>query len=230
YLREDVGSVDPAIASAEDFLTNVLLEPAAKISVGIVMIDTYQPGNQFTRAVKDWINADVDRATRLDVLFLHVSFVGSDALARALTSPPETYVDGADLSGQTRRAYADGVMVTQVVPYYQAQAPGITAYRSDLARYDGGAHSFTSLEGYAAARLFVEALQRNGRTIDGGALVSTLNNKITDVDIGIGTRLSFSSTNHQASHTVWGSRIGADGSFTVPFTWDPTGGIVAGSN
>ncbi|HEX2657017.1 MAG TPA: ABC transporter substrate-binding protein, partial [Polyangia bacterium] len=38
YLREDVGSVDPAIASAEDFLTNVLLEPAAKISVGIVMI------------------------------------------------------------------------------------------------------------------------------------------------------------------------------------------------
>ena len=35
------------------------------------------------------------------------------------------------------------------------------------------------------------------------------------------SRLSFSSTNHQASHTVWGSRIGSDGTFTVPFVWDP---------
>ena len=230
YVREDVSSVDPAIASAEDFLTNVLLEPAAKVSIGIVMIDTYQPGNKFIRAIRDWINADLARATRLDVLFLHVSFVGSDALAQALISPPETYVDGTDVSGQTRKAYADGVMVTQVVPYYHSQAPGITAYRGDIAKYDSGTYSFTSLEGYVAARLFVEALQRNGRTIDDSSLVSTLNSKISDVDIGIGTRLSFSSTSHQASHTVWGSRISADGSFTVPFAWDPNGGIVPGSN
>lgn len=230
YVREDVSSVDPAVATAEDFLTNVLREPDAKISVAVLMIDTYAPGNKFVRAIKDWINLDATRASRLDVLFMHVSFVGSDALAQALTSAPETYVDVTDPTGATKRSYADGVMVTQVVPYYKSQAPGITQYRGDIAKYDSGVYSFTSLEGYIAARLLIEALQRNGRSIDDPSLVNTLNTKITNVDLGIGTLLSFSSTNHQASHTVWGTRIATDGSFTVPFVWDPTSGIVPGSN
>jgi hypothetical protein len=29
---------------------------------------------------------------------------------------------------------------------------------------------------------------------------------------------------------VWGSLIGADGTFTVPFIWDPVNQIVPGSN
>ena len=66
------------------------------------MIDTYAPANKFVRAIKDWINADAGRADKLDVLFINVSFVGSDSLAQALTSAPETYVDGTDPTGQTR--------------------------------------------------------------------------------------------------------------------------------
>jgi len=170
------------------------------------------------------------KGTRLDLLFIHVSFVGSDSLAQALTSAPETYVDVTDATGQTKKTYADGVMVTQVVPYYQSQAPGITAYRTDIGKYDSGTYTFTSLEGYIAARLFVEALRRNGRVLDDASLTNTLNTDLVDVDVGIGTLLGFSATSHQASHTVWGSRIGGDGKFTVPFTWDPKGGIVPGSS
>lgn len=230
YVREDVSSVDPAVVSAEAFLSNLMLETTPRVSVAIVMIDTYQPGDSFTRGLKDWINADLGRATKLDVLFMHVSFVGSDALAQALASPPATYVDGSDATGQTTKFYGDGVIVTQVVPYYQSQAAGITAYRADIGKFDSGVYSFTSLEGYIAAKLFVEGLNRNGHTITDLNLVTTLQADMTDVDVGIGTLLNFSSTSHQACHTVWGSRIGTDGTFTVPFIWDPTNGIVPGAS
>jgi branched-chain amino acid transport system substrate-binding protein len=231
YEREDVASVDPAIGRAEQILGGLLGAGAAgaKVAVGIVMIDTYQPGNKFIRAIKDWINADAARAGRLDVLFIHVSFVGSDALGHALTSAPESYLDVTDPAGQRRKFYADGVMITQVVPYYRSQAPGITDYRADMARLDGGLGSFTSLEGYVAARLFVEGLKADRFPLTGDSLVDTFNH-MSSVDIGIGTLLGFSSTNHQASHTVWGSRLATDGTFTVPFVWDPVHKIVPGSN
>src|SRR4029079_5088899 len=139
-------------------------------------------------------------------------------------------VDITDATGQRKKSYADGVMVTQVVPYYKSQAPGIASYRADIARYDAGPNTFTSLEGYIAARLFVRGLKANGPILSDDTLVEALTTKLTDIDIGIGTRMGFSSTGHQASHTVWGSRIAADGTFTVPFIWDPVSRIVAGSN
>ena len=113
-------------------------------------------------------------------------------------------------------------MVTQVVPYYDTQSVAVSEYRADMAALDGGTHTFTSLEGYVAARLFVKALELNGPSLDTESFRGTLDNSMSNVDIGIGTRLSFSSTNHQASHTVWGSVIQADGSFKVPFTWNPS--------
>jgi ABC-type branched-subunit amino acid transport system substrate-binding protein len=219
YDRESVESVEPAIAEAGRLLTTLLDEGPGQKSVAIVMVDTYQPGNKFIRSVLDWVNADLARATRLDLTFMHVSFVGSNALAAALTSPPETYVDARD--GVTRRAYAEGVMVTQVVPYYDTAAVGVAEYRADIDRYDGGGYTFTSLEGYIAARLFSRALVLNGPSLDTETLRFTLDGTVRDLDIGIGTLLSFSPTNHQASHTVWGSVIQADGTFRVPYTWNP---------
>jgi hypothetical protein len=155
---------------------------------------------------------------------MHVSFVGSDALAAALVSPPETYLDIRD--GQTRRSYAEGVMVTQVVPYYASQAAGVREYRADIDRFDGGSYSFTSLEGYIAARLFVQSLLLNGPSIDTEPVRTTLDMRVMNLDIGMGTLLGFSSTNHQASDTVWGSVIQANGTFKVPFMWNPRQRIV----
>jgi ABC-type branched-subunit amino acid transport system substrate-binding protein len=219
YERENIPSVDPAIEAAKLRMSELLGDGSAPVSVAIVMIDTYGPGNKFIRAIKDWLNEDVVRSAQLDVLFVHVSFVGSDSLAKELILEPRAYQDVADRSRV--RYYADGVMVTQVVPYYGTQVPAGVDYRQDIASF--GDPSFTSFEGYVAARLFAEALKLHGPVLDTEGFRSTLDNGMLDIDIGIGTRLGFSSTNHQASHTVWGSVIQSDGSFTVPFIWDASG-------
>jgi hypothetical protein len=225
YEREALDSVEPAIAAAREFLLGVLGDGTEKRSVGIVMIDTYQPGNKFIRAIKDWLNADAVRAERLDVLFSHVSFVGSDALGLLLTNPPADYVDVRDPAGVQRKSYAEGVLITQVVPAYTSEAPGVSAYRAAIDEFDGGAYSFTSLEGYLAAGLFVHALRANGPELTSENLRRTLDTQLTDVDLGIGTKVGFSNLSHQASHTVWGSILQADGTAVVPFTWSRDGGI-----
>jgi hypothetical protein len=225
YEREDLDSVEPALGQTREFLLRVLGDGTEDRSVGIVMIDTYQPGNKLIRSIKDWLNADAIRAERLDVLFSHVSFVGSDSLGLLLTNPPEDYVDVRDPAGLRRRSYAEGVFITQVVPAYTSEAPGVSAYRADIDRFDGGAYSFTSLEGHLAAGLFVHALRANGPDLTSENLRRTLDTQLTDIDLGIGAKVGFSSISHQASHTVWGSILQADGSAVVPITWTRAGGI-----
>jgi branched-chain amino acid transport system substrate-binding protein len=225
YKRDNLGSVDPAIVEASDYLNGVLERtPGSSVeSVAVIMVDTYQIGNRFIRGVKDWINADATRAARLDVLFMNVSFVGGDALSNALRATPEAY-DDVRTAG-ARRSYAENVIVTQVVPNYDSQAAGVVQYREDINDSDGGAYSFTSLEGYIVARLFTTALRLHGSNLTTEGFLQTLDTRVKDLDIGIGTTLNFSSTNHQASSTVWGSHIQDDGSFTVPFIWKRETGI-----
>lgn len=224
YTRDDVSSVDPAIAEASSFLSQILTErEGEREPVAIIMIDTYLPANRFIRGVKDWINEDAARASRLDVLFLNVSFVGADPLATALTATPEAYPDV--LSPGSRRPYAEDVLVTQVVPSYDSQARGVAEYREDIRAYDGGAYSFTSLEGYIVARLFTRALELNGPALTTESFMRTLDTRINDLDIGIGAPVGFSATDHQASDTVWATQLESDGSFSVPITWNRDTGI-----
>jgi len=226
YDRDNLESVSPAITQTQQMLREVLAEAVDTPSVAIVMVDTYQPGNRFVREMKDWLNGDRSRALGIDVVFIHLSFVGSDALANLLTSAPATYTH---IITQEKKSYAAGVMVTQVVPYYKDNLPGLTQFRNDMANLDAdvGQPTFTSLEGYLGAKLFVEALKRNGAALDGESLVHTLDTKIVDVDLGIGVPLNFSVQNHQASDSVWGSEMQTDGSFSIPFVWDPANKIVA---
>src|SRR6185369_17490136 len=101
----------------------------------------------------------------------------------------------------------------------------VVQYREDIRDSDGGSLSFTSLEGYIVARLFTTALDMNGPNLTTDSFLRTLDTRVKDLDIGIGTELNFSSTNHQASSTVWGSHIEDDGTFSVPFRWKREGGI-----
>jgi len=224
YTREDVASVDPAIDEAAAYLTGLLDTGSdSSESVAIIMIDTYLPGNHFIRGLKNWINEDATRAARLDVLFMNVSFVGGDSLAQALTASPWDYEDVREPG--TRRSYAEDVIVTQVVPYYESQARGVSEYREAIRAYDGGTFTFTSLEGYVVTRLFTEALKMNGPNLNTESFVETLDSQIRDLDIGIGTALNFTASNHQACNTVWGSHIEDDGTFSVPFVWNSATGI-----
>jgi hypothetical protein len=96
----------------------------------------------------------------------------------------------------------------------------VVDYREDIRSLDSGDLTFTSLEGYIVTRLFTEALKRNGPRLSSEDFVRTLDTQIVDLDIGIGTLLNFSATQHQASSTVWGTRIESDGRFTVSFLWE----------
>lgn len=141
----------------------------------IIMVGAYAPCAEFIRQAKQ----DFD-----DMLFVNVSFVGSLPLLNAL---------GDD---------AEGVIVTQVVPHYESDLPGVVQYRTDLAKYGQGAKpDFVSLEGYIAASIFVEGL-KSAPSADREGIINGLES-LKSTDVGIGAPVTFSKTQHQASHEVW---------------------------
>lgn len=170
---------------------------AATPPKAVIMIGAYAPCARLI---------ELARQHAFTAIFMNVSFVGSDSLADAL--------------GER----GDGVIVTQVVDHFDSSAPGIEAYRRCLREYGGGAKpSHLSLEGYVAARLFVEGLRRIAGPISRESIIDALES-IGDVDLGLGWPLSLSREDHQASHQVWFTRI--ENGVVVPFPSGP--GMVPG--
>ena len=141
----------------------------------IIMVGAYAPCAEFIRqAKKDFDN----------VLFLNVSFVGSIPLLKAL---------GND---------AEGVIVTQVVPHYESDLPGVVAYRNALAKYKPNAQpDFVSLEGYLLAKIFVAGVAKAPEVSREGVIDGL--EKLNSLDIGIKVPITYSASQHQASHEVW---------------------------
>jgi ABC-type branched-subunit amino acid transport system substrate-binding protein len=156
----------------------------------VIMVPTYLPAAAFIKRVRD---------AGMRPIFTNVSFVGSEALAEALK--------------ETAPQYADGVIVTQVVPYYGSSATGVMTYRERLARYFPQERpGFISLEGYIAARVLCTALEKAGRELTTDKLVDALES-IHDLDLGVGTQISFGPSQHQGSHKVWATVLDAKGQF-----------------
>ena len=133
------------------------------------------------------------------LIYTNVSFVGSTSLR------DELMLLGAK--------YAQGVIVTQTVPAVDGYSSLILEYRDALAKYYGGeAPDYVSLEGYVAAKLLVEALRRTGTQLDTERLVDTLE-AMHDFDLGLGTTITFSRSEHQGSHKVWGTQLTETGKF-----------------
>ena len=154
------------------------------------MVATYRPAARFIQRVKDECPG---------VVFTNVSFVGSQALAEELRERGAKYVNG--------------VIVTQVVPHIDSQATAVLEYRKDLATYHPSEQpSFVSLEGYLAARVFIEGLRNAGTSLTSESLVEGLE-KLKDFDLGIGEKITFGPSDHQGSHKVWGTRLDEKGNF-----------------
>jgi len=148
----------------------------------IVMVPSYRPAARLIEKVKD---------LGLDVFFTSVSFVGSTALAEELR--------------QLGPKYCNGVIVTQVVPPTDSSATAIIKYRDALQRYfPGEAPDFVSLEGYVSTNILLEGFRRAGKNVTTESLIDTLEG-IHNLDLGIGTPLNFSPSEHQGSHKVWGT-------------------------
>jgi len=166
-----------------------LLEHKDKIKA-VVMVPTYRQAAAFIKRIKDG---------GMDPIFTSVSFVNSDALAESLR--------------ELGPKYSDGVIVTQVVPFFGSGATGVLEYRDRLARYFPAEQpGFISLEGYIAARVLCAGLEKAGPELTTEKLVDALE-AIQSLDFGIGTRMSFGPSEHQASHKVWAATLDSKGQF-----------------
>ncbi|KPQ21097.1 MULTISPECIES: ABC transporter substrate-binding protein [unclassified Halomonas] len=160
---------------------------AAETPKAVIIVGTYGPAADFIREA---------RQDMPDAVFLNVSFVGSQALLNELGDQ------------------AEGVIVTQVVPPLDADLPAVEAYRQALAEYaDDSEPDFVSLEGYLAAKLFVEGVKAAGDSPDRDAIVDGMLG-LGEVDIGLEEPLQLGRDDHQASDSVWPTII-ADGKFEL---------------
>ncbi len=166
------------------------IRQAASQVKGVVMIATYAPAARFIQRVK---------GAGMNLVFLNVSAVNSSALAEQLR--------------EARLPVAGDVVITQVVPNPLSRATAVSRYRKLLEEKAIGEQVGTlSLEGYIVGSLAVEALRRAGPALDNEKLVQALEG-IRDLDIGIGTKMTFGPQNHQASHKVWGTALDAAWTF-----------------
>ena len=130
--------------------------------------------------------------------YTNVSFVGSTSLRDELM-----------LLGTK---YAQGVIVTQVVPAVDGYSSLILEYKDALAKYySSEAPDYVSLEGYVAAKVLVEALSGPERSSIRNVLWMPLKRCVTMT--WAGTTITFSRSEHQGSHKVWGTQLTETGKF-----------------
>jgi branched-chain amino acid transport system substrate-binding protein len=185
YTRNTV-DVDDAVARLIAYN-----KPTNKLPIrAVVMVPTYRAAAKFIEKTHDLFPG---------MIYTNVSFVGSTALAE------ELMLLGAK--------YAEGVMVTQVVPAISGYSSLVLEYKGALAKVSPGEKpDYVSLEGYVAAGLLAEGLKRTGSEVDTEKLVDALES-LRNFDMGVGTPLSFGRTEHQGSHKVWGTVLDANGRY-----------------
>ncbi len=152
----------------------------------VIMIGAYEP----VAALIAWA-----RHTGLDPIFMTVSFVGSNALARELGPVGE------------------GVYVTQVVPFpTDDSVPIVSSYLNALSNFAPvPPPGFVSLEGYLAGRLAIAALEGCGRVVDRSCFLESLRSAdVIDID---GFELRYGEDDNQGSDTVFLTKIGSDGTY-----------------
>jgi branched-chain amino acid transport system substrate-binding protein len=151
----------------------------------VVTVAPYKPVAEFVKLAHD---------VQLNTLFVAISFVGSDSLAKELGR------DGA------------GVIVSQVVPSpWDEKLPVIAAYQHALSAADPAAKpGFVSLEGYLVGRLTVDALKRIKGEPTREALLDAVNE--APFDMG-GITLTYGPNKNQGSDQVFFTILQADGTF-----------------
>src|ERR1700751_714571 len=182
YQRNTV-DVEDAVAQLQQY--NAQLQQKRHLPIkAVVMVPTYRAATKFIERTRDLYPG---------MIYTSVSFVGSTVLADELM-----------LLG---KRYATGVIVTQVVPAVDGHSSLVLDYKSALAKYfPGGGPDYVSLEGSVDSNVLIAALQRSGPQLDTEKLLSTLEN-LRDLDIGLGTPVTFSRSDHQGVHKVWGTQL-----------------------
>jgi ABC-type branched-subunit amino acid transport system substrate-binding protein len=152
-------------------------------SEAIVMIGAYKSCAAFIKAMK--IAGALQQ-------YWNVSFVGSKALSKEL--------------GEDGR----GVQISQVMPFPWSGASSVVhEYQTRIGGPEN--YSFTSLEGFIAAKVLVEGLKRAGKNPTRESLVDGLAS-MGKVDVG-GFTVNYTPTNHNGSSFVDLTIISKNGTF-----------------
>jgi branched-chain amino acid transport system substrate-binding protein len=156
----------------------------AKGAEAIIMVGAYAACGAFIRDA---------RLGGWDVPIANVSFVGADAmLALLVQSSAELHLD---LTAK--------LINSQVVPSPdETSYPLVTGYRAAVKKEAAG---FVSLEGWLNAVVLVEALRRAGPGPSRADFIRAMES-LHSWDPGLGLKLDFSTTSHQAMHKVWLTR------------------------
>src|ERR1700704_1938870 len=190
------------LASEGTFERNTVAVKTALLSIrkgnpeAIIMIGSYKPCAEFIKLA---------RQIKLDALFVNISFVGSNALAKELGP------SGA------------GVIVTQVVPFPDdASIPVVARYQTAMQAVDPDSKlSFGSREGYMVGRLVIMGLEKlPGEPTRQGLLDTILNSSF---DLG-GVNLVYGKNENQGMDNVFLTVIQSDGTLKAVSTLKPLGG------
>jgi ABC-type branched-subunit amino acid transport system substrate-binding protein len=162
----------------------------------VIMVGPYKPCAEFIKLA---------RQLKLDALFINISFVGSNALAKELGS-----------SGSS-------VVVTQVVPFPEdASIPLVARYQAALKAADPAAKpGFVTLEGYMVGRMTIEALRKLGGEPTRKAFLDAVFSG--SFDLG-GISLDYGATDNQGSDAVFLTVIQPDGTFKAITSLNEAGG------
>jgi ABC-type branched-subunit amino acid transport system substrate-binding protein len=165
---------------------SALLEIKKSEPQAVVMVGPYKPIAEFIK---------VSHKVKFNPVFVNISFVGSDALAKEL---------GED---------GEGVIVSQVVPSpWDVSIPLIKEYQEALKAADATAEpGFVSLEGYMVGKLTVMALAKVQGDLTREAFLKTIWDT-GSFDMG-GVTLEFGADDNQGSDEVFMTVIQKDGSF-----------------
>ncbi len=139
--RKALDRRDMALVSEGTYVRNTIAVKRALLKIrdadpqAVIIIGAYRPAAEFIK----WAR----RIGMRSVVFVNISFVGSNPLLREL---------GAE---------GEGVVVTQVVPFPRnTSIPVVARYQNAIREIDPSAQpGFISLEGYLAGRLVVDGLR-----------------------------------------------------------------------
>ena len=176
-----LGTVERNTVKVEDAVKSI----GASRPDAVVMISAYKSCAEFIRQM---------RKAGSGATFYNVSFVGSQALANELGK------DGV------------GVAISQVMPFpWGASVPVVKEYQRLMLKAGHKDFNFSAIEGFVAAKVFVEGLRRTGRNLTRESFIATLE-RMSDIDVG-GFYVGFSPQNHNASKFVDLTIIGRQGKF-----------------
>lgn len=156
----------------------------------VIMVATYRAAAKFVEKAREAFP---------DVILTNVSAVGSNAFA-----------DGLKLLGAR---YVKGVVVTQVVPDPDGHSSIPLEYKAALAKYFPLERAdYVSFEAYISAKVLIDGLKKAGAAPDSDKVVAGLES-IRGLDLSLGPTVSYSASEHQAVHKVWGTQLDDAGRF-----------------